>query len=117
MASGCHGRGDATVPGEVLLDFERAEITQNNLGGVGPDAGTHELRYSHIMTLPDGKDVDLVVISESPYVKAGAGSNGKSGKFGKINLMNDHDVELRFRFELTADQVPVSIPNFFFSIT
>lgn len=58
------------------LTLEFSNVTQNNLGGSGPDAGAEELRYSGIGTY-QGTSLDIVM-----RVKAGADyrKNDQDGK-------------------------------------
>ena len=84
-AEGCYAN-------EVLLDFFAANVTVNNLGGVGPNAGEdEELRYSKIGVV-DGEDIDLVVTTTGEggtYETESPERNGKSGKFGQLNMQVD----------------------------
>jgi hypothetical protein len=98
-AEGCYAN-------EVLLDFFAANVTVNNLGGVGPNAGEdEELRYSKIGVV-DGEDIDLVVTTTGEggtYETESPERNGKSGKFGQLNMQVDTSAGFRFKFEYTAD--------------
>merc|ERR1711907_417166 len=43
-------------------NFFNAQVTQNNLGGVGPDSGAEEIRYSNV-----ANGMDLVLTTDAPY--------------------------------------------------
>lgn len=114
---GCTDHG-GVASDSMVLDFEKAKVTSNNLGGMGPNEGDpEELRYQAIARLSDGRDVDLVVTTESPYTRVKSAMNGKGKKgLGKINLENGQGVELKFRFESTLTGHPVAVPAFMFSV-
>ena len=73
---------EGCYPNEILLDFYSANITINNLGGVGPDTEmAKELRYSNVGTVDD-RSIDFIVktIDSSTY-NGNADVNGQSGQF------------------------------------
>jgi len=71
-------------------------VTQNNLGGVGPDTGPEELRYGNAAEI-DGRMVDLVVSANGKFPAHKASKNGVQGAFGVINMKCRHSVELDFQ--------------------
>jgi len=93
------------------------QMVQNNLGGLGPDEGAEEIRFSKAAAI-NGQLVDLVIKQSGGNYQAGKpGTNGKtrSGAFGNINLKAKHDVDLEFSFEdsvsgnaLTVEAVSIS---------
>merc|ERR1719276_719051 len=71
------------------------QMVQNNLGGLGPDEGAEEIRFSKAAAI-NGQLVDLVIKQSGGNYQAGKpGTNGKtrSGAFGNINLKAKHDVD------------------------
>lgn len=71
------------------IDFSLATVAHSNLGGVGPDTGVAELRYSNAGTTNDGAPFDIVVTTLGIYqadFTSGDNKNGVSGQFGKITL-------------------------------
>jgi len=108
-------------------DFSVATVTQNNLGGAGPDkADTQEIRYSGVA---DG--IDLILTTDSDYtvnpkVKDyngrqldGAGNNGINGKFGIVNVAGGSSVDMTFTLVEAGTTTPVSIDpaqTVFFSV-
>jgi len=106
----CVGRGAITTD----LSFWKAKIVENKLHEDGV------LRYSNIGKV-DNKDVDLVVSVQpgTKYTSSKAEkNNGKSGKFGSINLYTKYgDLESgqgNFRFcwtEKNSDK-KVTVPSF-----
>lgn len=89
----------------------------NNLGGVGPDAGAEEIRFSNAAAVK-GQVLDLIIKSTGTGYKAkNAASNGKSksGTFGVINLKAKSNVDLEFSWvdsttgnSVALDQVAIS---------
>jgi len=72
-----------------------------NLGGLGPDAGAAELRYYSVGTWSN-RDVDLVVTNASALSSYNATKSGKvlgtDGCFGRINVFKNISVSLIFQF-------------------
>jgi hypothetical protein len=97
----------------ATLSFDTAEVKQNNLGGVGPDGGTQELRIGPIGTL--GSDtLDVVLTTEGPYEKANSnsGQNGMHGGFAKINVRACSSATIKFQFQLSSTKAPVVLDHF-----
>jgi len=69
------------------LDVFGSTISHSNLGGIGPDGGVEELRYSNAGTSAvTGVPFDMVVKVSSGTYSGGPSANGKNGKFGQINI-------------------------------
>jgi hypothetical protein len=114
-------------------NFVNAEVTQNNLGGVGPNKeDKEEIRYANVV---DG--VDLVLTTDSkdyatnPKVKegerdgvhvtdfTGVDNNGISGKFGVVNVKGNTSVALKFTLVESGTDTPVEVApeqTVFFSV-
>ena len=70
------------------LTFSGATVSQNNLGGNGPDSGAEEMRFGDIGTTPDGESIDLVVTADSGYeVKNSDNNKIVNDEFGTINQL------------------------------
>jgi hypothetical protein len=106
------------------LDFEKATIKHNNLGGMGPNSAScgsaiddpQELRYDSIATL-NNRGVAMVVKGLSPYnpnqgaCGKGSKANGIAGKFGRINLGNHQKFTALVQFIYMDDSTPAEIPD------
>merc|ERR1719263_1781486 len=89
----------------------------NNLGGLGPDNGAEEIRFSNAAAVK-GQVLDLIIKSTGTGYKAKSPkSNGKSksGAFGVINLKAKSNVDLEFSWvdsttgdSVVLDQVAIS---------
>lgn len=98
----------------VRLDFFNSVLTENNLGGLGPNTGDPKvLRYNKIGTF-NGKDLDLVVSADFRYRQGDPTRNGKNGNFGQISLQAGDEAEFMFQFEFAdAHGVAVELPEFY----
>jgi len=103
------------------LDVFASNLTHSNLGGVGPDTGVEELRYSNAGTSSGGVPFDMVVTVSGPY-KGGA-ANGKNGKFGQITIKcNDPPSifagpgDFTFSFVKPGTNTPVVLEEVHFAI-
>jgi len=75
-------------PDEVCTEavkMNTLSVTQNNLGGVGPDDGAEEIRYGNAAVV-NGKTVDLVLTTDGTFKSSKPSKNGKSGAFGILNV-------------------------------
>jgi len=94
------GGADCDMPGicrnavKVSLDT----VSQNNLAGAGPDAGTEEIRFTSAALVGDTV-LDLVVKAVGGNYKGKASRNGKKGEFGVTSMKSGKDVELEFSFQ------------------
>jgi hypothetical protein len=85
-----------------LLDFTKATLVHNNLGGQGPEktlpngnAAPEELRYRNLV---EGKAIDLVVTTDAGYEAWNPSRNGILGGNGQINAKSGTRVPLTFKF-------------------
>merc|ERR1719247_1261312 len=111
-------------------NFMNAEVTANNLGGMGPGTGAEEIRYSGV-----ANGLDLVLTTDGDYavnpkVKEyeidgdtvmlnGAGNNGINGKFGQVNVKGNTDVKLTFTLVESGSDTPADVApdqTVFFSV-
>jgi len=111
------------------LDMFSSTVSHSNLGGVGPDTGVEELRYSNAGTSADGVPFDMVVTAvggtdgkNGAYTGHGS-TNGKNGKFGQINIKcNDKPSifagpsDFTFSFVVPATNTPVVLEEVHFAI-
>jgi len=108
------------LPTDICTDSVKMNIfnqVTNNLGGVGPDAGAEEIRFSRAAAVK-GQILDLIIKSKGGSYRAKSpASNGKmkSGAFGQINLKTKSEVELEFSWvdaetgaSVTLEQVSIS---------
>jgi len=104
------------VPGVVEFNFEHAEVTHRNLGGVGPDKGPEHLMYKGIGKF-NGNPFDMKVVVHNADYKAGKPKKtGLEGKSGQINVKVDSQANMTFSFIDDADGSPVTLPAFYISI-
>jgi len=113
-------------------NFFHSTVTQNNLGGVGPNkSDKQEVRFADVADM-----IDLVLTIDKahqvkPYVtndvnkknKAdwtpGYENNGISGKFGEINIRGGTSVAMQFTLVESGTDIPVQIApeqTVFFSV-
>jgi len=83
-------------------------LTQNNLGGVGPDTGAEEMRFGNAAVI-NGRAVDLVITTDGDFPTHKASRNGLNGKFGQINLKCKRSVKLDFQAVDTETGEPVNL--------
>ena len=113
---------DGPIGEGFKLQFEGSEVSQNNLGGEGPDSGDENLRFPDIGRVSDASNdvndqIDLVVTEISGYVPNNVLQNKVKGdSFGQINLLADRETTLEFCFEKPKNQggEKVVIPSFGF---
>jgi len=67
------------------FDLTTAQITQSNLGGIGPDSGAAEFRITNAGVSHKGEPFDLVITNISEYNAKYPHYNGLYG-FGVINI-------------------------------
>jgi len=98
-------------------NFAGAKVTQNNLGGLGPNFDDkHEIRFSGVLADDSGKQIDMVVTADSSYklhnnLMNGLWSNGSDapGAFGQVNIMDNSDVTLKFSLVESGGDTPFAI--------
>lgn len=96
------------------INFFESVVTHSNLGGVGPDSGAEELRYTNIGTV-NGAVVDLKVTAAGDYQKAGT-NNGKNEKYGRINVLGGHSGDMTFTIVASGTDNEVEIGEIHFTI-
>lgn len=83
-------------------------VTQNNLGGVGPDDGKEEIRYSNAAVV-NGRAVDLVLTTDGEFKTHKASKNGNSGPFGLLNVKCGTSVTVNMKVVDTENGQPVTL--------
>jgi hypothetical protein len=78
----------------------------SHLGGVGPDAGAEEMRFSEVAT-----GIDLKVVTTSPYLVNENSRNTARGCFGVVNVAKDSNVTLTFTFVNSGTDVPATLES------
>merc|ERR1712238_392315 len=86
-------------------------LTQNNLGGAGPDTGAEELRYSKAANV-NGQSVALVVTARGGYSAGKPSATGINGAFGSINVKCNTEVTLLFKAVDSETGDAVMLDNF-----
>jgi len=81
-------------------------VSQNNLGGVGPDDGAEEIRYGNAAVV-DGKTVDLILTTDGTFKSPKPGKNGNAGPFGILNVKCGSSITLNFQVVDSESGVPV----------
>jgi hypothetical protein len=109
----------------TYLDFRSAEVTSNNLGGLGPNLNdAEEIRYSRVGVF-EGGALDLVVTADKDisqnwtYKPWNVSQNGLNGEFGIVNLFSgeerhDSEVHLHFAIVQSGTSTPVVLDAFAF---
>merc|ERR1719272_921091 len=112
--------------GDVELEFWESKKTQNNIQGVGPDAGDEYLRLSNMGT-HEGKTFDFLIASTSdaytpPLPTSGDYKdvkmqkyNGVYGFFGYLSLKSDTHMDLKFTVVESGTDTELVLPKFFFT--
>jgi hypothetical protein len=96
--------------GAANFDVAAATVTHSNLGGVGPDKGAEDLRYSHAGTTIDGVSFDLVVttLNANSYKVRDNSKNGHRGKFGAISsACSPSPTHFKFSFVKHGTHTPI----------
>lgn len=83
-------------------------VSQNNLGGVGPDTGAEEIRYSNAAVV-DGKAVDLVLTTDGAFKSSKPSKNGNSGAFGVLNVKCGTSVTVSMKVVDSDSGAPVTL--------
>jgi len=101
------------APGEVCrtaVKMNTLTVSQNNLGGVGPDEGAEEIRYGNAAVV-NGQNVDLVVTTDGTFKTSKPAKNGKSGAFGIINVKCGSSVTLNMKVVDSETGAPVTLDS------
>jgi hypothetical protein len=83
-------------------------VTQNNLGGVGPDSGAEEIRYGNAAVI-NGKAVDLVLTTDGAFKSSKPSVNGNAGAFGVLNVKCGSSVTVTMNVVDAATGNPVML--------
>jgi len=91
-------------------EVDLSNVVQNNLGGLGPDAGAEEIRYANAIML-DGKSLDVVLTAESEYKSPKPTKNGAKGGFGIFTLKAKQKTDFKFTFLDSNTGSPVAVKD------
>lgn len=100
-------------PGEVCTEAVKMNtltVSQNNLGGVGPDEGAEEIRYSNAAVV-NGRAVDLVLTTDGAFKTHKASKNGNSGPFGILNVKCGTSVSVNMKVVDSDNGQPVTLDS------
>jgi len=97
------------------LNFDRAGVSPNNLGGLGPDAGREGMLFTGVSTF-EGQEVDLLVNASASYTPGKVERNGKGSLVGRININSTGPVQLTFALLKSGTQDPMTLPKVFFTL-
>jgi len=88
-------------------------VTENNLGGKGPNyQATKSLRFQGVAQ-DNSQTVDLLVTAEDGYDSSqGMTYNGQQGQFGNIFLARDSEATLHFQLVDSTTSEPVAANDF-----
>jgi len=115
-------RGRGAESGIVrLLDFTKATLVHNNLGGYGPvttkpngQPAPAEMRFRNLVR---GQDIDLVITAGEGYKPFNAERNGILGGNGQINAKSGDTVPLTFTFVDQGTNNPHPLPKFYMTFS
>jgi len=85
-------------------------VTQNNLGGVGPDEGAEEIRYSNAAVV-DGHAVDLVLTTDGTFKTSHPSKNGNAGAFGILNVKCGTSLTVTMKVVDSESGAPVTLDS------
>jgi hypothetical protein len=104
-----------------LLDFTKAKLVVNNLGGEGPekflpngDEAPHEMRFRDLVV---DKAVDLVVTTQAGYRAHNANRNGILSGNGQINAKSGTKTPLTFTFVDEGTNNPYVMHKFYITFS
>jgi len=107
----CVAGAPECAPQEVcngVVKMNTLTVTQNNLGGVGPDEGAEEIRYGNAAVI-DGKAVDLVLTTDGAFKSSKPSKNGNAGAFGVLNVKCGSSVTVTMKVVDSATGAPVTL--------
>lgn len=105
----CVAGAPECAPAEVCTEAVKMNtltVSHNNLGGVGPDAGAEEIRYSNAAVV-NGRKVDLVLSTDGVFKTSKASKNGHSGAFGVLNVKCGTSVTVTMKMVDSENGQPV----------
>jgi len=100
-------------PDEVCTEAVKMNtltVTQNNFGGVGPDEGVEEIRYSNAAVV-NGRAVDLVLTTDGTFTTHKPSANGNAGPFGKLNVKCGTSVTVNMKVVDSENGQPVTLDS------
>ena len=104
-----------TTAGGVRVNMESARVLQNNLGGIGPDAGEPILRISKVGRFEAGgavREFDVVYSSIGPYsAPHGYKNNGVRGEFAVLSVQEGTYATIRASFVDSKTGSPLAVPS------
>jgi len=101
------------LPEEVCTEaikMNTLTVSQNNLGGVGPDDGAEEIRYSNAAVV-GGRTVDLVLTTDGKYQSSKPTKNGNEGAFGLLNVKCGTSVSITMSLVDSETGAPVTLDS------
>jgi len=109
----CVAGAPECAPAEVCTEAVKMNtltVSQNNLGGVGPDEGAEEIRYSTAAVV-NGRKVDLVITTDGDFKTHKASKNGNSGPFGILNVKCGTSVSINMKVVDSENNQPVTLDS------
>jgi len=107
----CVAGAPECAPEEVcnnVVKMNTLTVTQNNLGGVGPDEGAEEIRYGNAAVV-NGKAVDLVLTTDGEFKSSKPSKNGNAGAFGVLNVKCGSSVSVTMKVVDAETGAPVTL--------
>jgi len=107
----CVAGAPKCAPKEVCdgaVKMNTLRVTQNNLGGVGPDSGAEEIRYSNAAVV-NGKTVDLVLTTDGVFSSHNPSKNGVAGAFGLLSVKCGTSVSVNMKVVDSDTGSPVTL--------
>ena len=97
--------------------MDASTLIHNNLGGLGPDGGAKEIRYSHVGE-SDGEAFDLVIQNVSEYKTNKPETNGLNTNPGSslpsVSLAGGNAVQLYVRFVRKGTDMPIQLSETYY---
>merc|ERR1719409_1940064 len=93
---------------EEAVKMNTLTVSQNNFGGVGPDDGAEEIRYSNAAVI-NGQTVDLVLTTDGAFKTSKPAKNGNAGAFGILNVKCGTSVTVKFAVVDSETGSPVEL--------
>jgi len=110
----CVIKSDSCLPCDICATSKAVDlsnIVQNNLGGLGPDTGAEEIRYSNAIDI-DGRKLDVVLTALGEYKTPKPEKNGNSpAGFGKFTMKTKSSTNFKFQFVDSETGEPVGVKD------
>jgi hypothetical protein len=109
----CVAGAPECAPQEVCTEaikMNTLTVSQNNFGGVGPDDGAEEIRYSNAAVV-NGRAVDLVLTTDGTFKTNKASKNGNAGPFGVLNVKCGTSVSVNMKVVDAETGSPVTLDS------